>query len=134
MAETVEYVLDENGERIRVEHKHEGHPSTWSYKTRPLTDDTWRKFAVEIMEEYVEVYDQYLRGDVYGFELYEEESVEDAEDPDWNEIDSCWGFYGSDIMENGICDQVGCGLEEAIESGHYEEGEAVVYATSRYLF
>lgn len=46
MAETSEFVLDENGNRIREEHQHEGRPSTWSYKIRPLTDETWRKRAI----------------------------------------------------------------------------------------
>lgn len=37
----------------------------------------------------VETYDQYLRGDVYGYI---------AEGPNGEKIDSCWGFYGYDYM------------------------------------
>lgn len=36
----------------------------------------------------VEVFDQYLRGDVYGYRITDTELDE--------EIDSCWGFYGED--------------------------------------
>lgn len=43
----------------------------------------------------VEVYDQYLRGDVYGFKLM---------DDDDTEIDSCWGFFGDDHKTNGMMD------------------------------
>lgn len=131
----VEYVLDENGERIKVEHPCDGASSTWSYLTRPLTDETWRQRAIEIMKSEVEVYDQYLRGDVYGFNLYESEIPDDEDgDPDWNEIDSCWGFYGTDIVENGIADQAGCGLLEAVAAGEYEVGEAKEHTVTYYTF
>ena len=36
----------------------------------------------------VETYDQYLTGDVYGFRITNIDTDE--------EVDSCWGFYGSD--------------------------------------
>jgi hypothetical protein len=49
-----------------------------------------------IFKAEVETYDQFLRGDVWGFVL--EENGE--------EIDSCWGFYGHDWRENGISDHV----------------------------
>ena len=118
-----EYVLDENGERIRVEHKHDNGCITWSYKTRPLTDDTWRKRAIEIMEAEVEVYDQYISGEVYGYELFK------LVDGEWEEEDACWGFYGDDPEENGIVEQVGCGLAEALSEGRVEEGNAVTVAS-----
>jgi hypothetical protein len=134
IAETVEYVLDENGERIREDHKREGHPPTWSYKTRSLNDETWRKRAIEIMESDVKVYDQYLTGDVFGFTLYKSEMPEDGDEPDWNEEDSCFGFYGEDITQNGICDHVGCGIMEAIQTGRYKVGEAELHTRSYYTF
>ena len=49
----------------------------------------------------VETYDQYLRGDVYGFELLDSEG---------NKIDSCYGFFGNDIKKNGMLDY--CDLTE----------------------
>ncbi len=124
MRETCGYVLDENGERIKEEYKHENGPSTWGYKTEPLTDDNWRERAEEIIDGEVNVYDQYLRGDVYCYTLYEEQPAEEGEEPDWEEIDSCCGFYGDDVLESGMADQAGNGLTEAIESGEYETGTA----------
>jgi len=35
----------------------------------------------------VKTYSQYLQGDIYGYQI---------EDQEGNEIDSCWGFYGID--------------------------------------
>lgn len=46
----------------------------------------------------VEVYDDFLSGQVYGFVV---------KDADGEEVDSCWGFYGGDHKENGMLDQAG---------------------------
>lgn len=137
--EVRDYELDENGERIRVETVHSDGKVSWHFKTKMLTDETWRARAVEIMEGEVEVYDQYLRGEVYGYNLYRLGDAGDDEDEEFDEndaeeADSCWGFFGDDLLENGIPDQVGCGLQEALESGEYEEGQAVLHSRSYYTF
>lgn len=119
-----EYVLDEHGNRIREEHKHPGMPSTWSYKTRPLTEDTWKARAIEDIKAEVERYGQYVSNEVYYYKLYQAEPVEDGEEPEWEEIDCCGGFFGMDITESGIADEVGRGLSEAIEAGTYTQGTA----------
>jgi hypothetical protein len=67
--ELVGYVLDENGERIKEEHKHPNGQSTWSYKTEPLTDDTWKDRADEVIEAEVKTFDNYLTNNVYEFTL-----------------------------------------------------------------
>lgn len=115
----VEYVLDENGERIKIEHKHENSPSTYSYKTQPISEENWRKRASEHIDIEVETYDKYLRGEVYGYKL-EKEVVVEEKCPHcdeiiktyitWEEEDSCWGYYGDCLEENGIRDEV-CNLE-----------------------
>ena len=133
MKETRRLVLGEDGKPIRIEHKHEDGTSTYSFESEPLTEETWREEAVRHMESEVEVYDQYLRGDVYGYQLYV--NCGDEEEPDWNEEDSCWGFFGDDIMENGILDQAyGYGLKEAIEENRYETGKAALRTVSYYDF
>lgn len=113
--ELVAYVLDENGERIKEEHKHPNSPSTWSYKTQSLTDDTWKKRAEEVIDVEVETYNQYLMGDVYGYVLTQNitqqnkcphcgEVINEYEEKE--NIDSCWGFYGDCLEENGILDNI----------------------------
>ena len=52
----------------------------------------------------IETFDQYLTGDVYGFELLDDSG---------EEIDTCWGFYGYDWETNGIKD---CIREEHLEN------------------
>jgi hypothetical protein len=52
--------------------------------------------AEKCLRSEVAVYDDYLTGNVYGFIVEE----------DGEEIDSCWGFYGSDVRTNGMSDHL----------------------------
>ena len=99
------------------------------------TSDTWRERGYEILRGEVEEYDQYLRGEVYGYTLYESDIPEDEQAPDWTDAgESCWGFYGSDIEKSGIADNVGCGLSDAIQSGAYQTGVATLHRSYYYTF
>ena len=133
MEETVEILKDDGGEPIPEEHLHPDGSVTYGLKTRPLTEETWRARAIEIMEAEVDTYDQFLTGEVYGYTLYEADSFDD-DDVDWGEIDSCWGFYGDNLLENGILDQAGCGAAEAVKSKEYETGTAEKVTTVTYKF
>jgi hypothetical protein len=55
----------------------------------------------------VEVYDQYLMGDVYGFRVVKPTHCAECGHDDEEEIDACWGFYGSDPKKNGMMDHIG---------------------------
>lgn len=70
---------------------------------------------LKYLEGEVEVYDQFISGQVYGFIVEERPSVVfDADDEPvdldddelWEDIDSCWGFYGDDPFKNGISDHI----------------------------
>ena len=50
-----------------------------------IVDKKLKDHVYKILKGEVETYDQYLTGDVYGYIIT---------DPDGNETDSCWGFYG----------------------------------------
>ena len=52
----------------------------------------------EMLCSEVDLYNDYLSGNVYGFTLTDKENSE--------EIDSSCGFYGTDYIENGIFDYV----------------------------
>ncbi len=54
------------------------------------TKKEWRDLALTILRGEVEVYDQYLRGDCYG---YIEEKL--RPDGEWEELISCWGYYSA---------------------------------------
>lgn len=70
-----------------------------------LSPQRRQQLIKQLMGE-VEVYDQFITGDVWGFEVVREaRSIED--DDRWvkiEELDSCWGFFGDDIETNGIKD------------------------------
>lgn len=53
-----------------------------------------RNRIVSYLKGEVKTYNQYLTGDIYGFKTVCNECE--------TEIDSCWGFYGSDTKDNGM--------------------------------
>ena len=62
------------------------------YKVKKVSK-TLRKTVMDNLQCEVETYNQYLTGDVYGYVV---------EDPVDEEVDSCYGFYGSDFKDNGL--------------------------------
>ena len=97
------------------------------------TEENWRKVAKEVMEYDVKVYDDFLTGQVYGYQLYEADQPESPnEEPDWEMTDSCWGFYGDDIMKNGIADDVN--IKDIIKNGAYITGTVKEVCTVSYEF
>lgn len=83
----------------------------------------------------VEIYDQYLTGEVYGFVLHERTTCPYCDDsgkikdlpcpsckgqPVYEQIDSCFGFFGDKISENGITDH----LDPAVRQDLGLEGQA----------
>lgn len=93
----------------------------------PVTESEWRSKAIEVMEEDVKLYDQYLTGDVYGFTLYTNE------DNEWIESDSCWGFFGPDIVESGLIECLP-GAKGALEANECEFGRARAVRSVSYIF
>lgn len=63
----------------------------------------WDRNAIaDILQAEVREYDQYLTGDIYGFNVEEKMPC-----GHWEDTDSCWGFYGTDWEANGLADAVG---------------------------
>lgn len=98
-----------------------------------------KAIAEQNMKLEVKEYDNYLTGEVYWYTLYEqdgfvEDDVEESAEPNWVEIDSCGGFFGDDPIQNGMAYNAGNGLEEAIENGSYEKGEAERIVTTSWRF
>ena len=50
-----------------------------------------KKLQKQLVQE-VATYDEYLRGNIYGYSL----------ESDGEMIDSCMGFYGTDWVDNGL--------------------------------
>lgn len=66
-----------------------------------ITDEV-EKSVYRVLKGEVETFDQYLRGDVWGY-VVEKAKVYTAEDGDtiteWEHVDSCWGFFGEEEAE-----------------------------------
>ena len=69
-------------------------------------ESSWREKAKECLKSEVELYDMYLRGEVYGIVV---EEMED--DGEWYERESCWGYYsdsfGDDLVREIASDYIG---------------------------
>lgn len=68
----------------------------WIYCTKKKAREEWGKRkdylekARKCLEAEVAEYDQYLTGDVWGYVI---------ETPDGEQVDSCWGFFGSEYCK-----------------------------------
>lgn len=59
------------------------------YKVKRISKKLMEKVRQALIQE-VETYDEYLRGEIYGYEVL---------DADGEHLDSCWGFYGYEVKE-----------------------------------
>jgi hypothetical protein len=84
------------------------------------TEDNWKELADKYLEAEMETYDQYVRGEVYWFRLEKKVIKQDKcphcgevirEYDDMEDIDSCGGFYGDCLEENGILDNIGSDIK-----------------------
>lgn len=75
-----------------------------NYSVKRLTKAIIEK-GISHAESEIEILDQYIRGDVYGFKVIKVEKCNKGCEHE-EEEDSCWGFYGDDINENGILDHL----------------------------
>lgn len=71
------------------------------------SDSQYREpeYLKKIIEASVDEYDKYLRGDIYGFQLIQRKTC-DLGHTHEDIIDSCWGFYGDNVLENGMLDHL----------------------------
>lgn len=59
-------------------------------------DDDWKQRARKELVDEVKLYNQYLQGDCYGYWIDEYNPIDD----DWDNTDSCWGFYSDEWGED----------------------------------
>ena len=64
------------------------------------------------LEGEVETYDQYLRGDVYGYQIEGELCSH-----------SCWGFFGSDHEDSDLLPSARADIDDAVHCDQIENGE-----------
>ena len=75
-------------------------------------DHDWKKWAYAMMEAEMKTYDQYVRGEVYGY-MVEDEDGEKASDV---LLSGCWGYYEKDYMLEDTKDCIDTYLEKKHET------------------
>ena len=97
------------------------------YMTKAKAIENWgkkiltkavRQKAIDCLKSEIETLDQYLTGQVYGFRVF---------DPEGEELDSCWGFFG----ESDYCLSEGVAVAEYHEEQARKEASEVAYWQSR---
>ena len=69
----------------------------------PNADDiSWYVIAEEHIRDEVREYDQYITGDIWGYTLEKVTTCECCGKEETEDIDSMGGFYGNDILSNGM--------------------------------
>lgn len=94
----------------------------WIFQLCKPEDD--RNAVASLLRHEIEILDHYFTGETYGYTLYE------MKNRDWQEIDSCWGFYGDDLYENGIAEAVGISFVLT----DVQEGEAKKMGYTSYVY
>lgn len=67
-----------------------------------ITERNWMEAAQKLLETEVKIYDSYLQGQVYGAVIEEY----DSDSKEFDEIDSCWGFYSDNYDEEEILSEL----------------------------
>jgi len=70
---------------------------------------------ISILKSQVDLYDKYIRGDVYNFTVLEHTKCPHCGHVNYDIIDSCTGFYGMDWEENGLFEMAGVKSEQLVE-------------------
>lgn len=91
-----------------------------------FAEDTWRQWAINQMEKEVKEYNYYLTGEVYGYILYKKEHGT------WVRQESTFDVYPLTLA--ALADEVGLGLELAIQNGTCQYGIATPVVYTKYQF
>ena len=75
-------------------------------------EKTLQDRAEEIMVSEVKEYDQYLTGDVYGYDIVQVSHCEHCDKDTEETLDSCYGFYGMEYCRDDAVSQAKHILEE----------------------
>lgn len=84
----------------------------WIYATQEKIDELGEDWQTdekveEVLRGEIETYDQYLRGDVYGFRVVKLTKCKCCDHVSEEEEEAVWGYYGSDCAKNGVFDAAG---------------------------
>jgi hypothetical protein len=76
---------------------------------------SWDK-AWDAMTGETRMYAQWAAGEVYGYVIEEGKTCGHCDHTVWEEVDSCYGFYGRNIEANGMLDNVPSDMKEVLRN------------------
>lgn len=92
----------------------------WIYATYDDVKEEYGKIdsekAKKLLESEVETYDQYIKGEVYGYVLEKKIVCECCDNVEYEHIDSCWGFYGLEYLEEELKSSIKSEYEELVDN------------------
>lgn len=89
------------------------------YGWKIITKKRREQIAAHLVAE-VETYDQFLSGDVYGFQFESFAVYEDGREESLGDEASCSGFYGSDPATNGMADYLPVNIKDCEITGAFD--------------
>lgn len=94
---------------------------TWKKAREELGPDVTEERIRECLTTEVKTYDQYLRGDVWQFNLTRPPCPTCGNPGEI--VDSCSGFYGMDPLTNGMLNQLPQDVGDFLRKGDYTRGD-----------
>lgn len=72
-------------------------------RSRPadMDDEAWANALQDDMGAQADIYAAWAFGDTYGWQVCREIETDDG-DTELEELDACWGYYGTDFHQNGL--------------------------------
>ena len=104
------------------------------YTSRGYSQEDWAEVLIVLTPEFYEttgapkeneqkdlegaaqLFDHWAWGDVYGFKIYKETTCQCCGETKEEEIDSCYGFFGTDFLNNGMLDYFPEELHEKLKN------------------
>lgn len=117
------YLLDHSGLRMRTRNFRDCDPGAWDSgqvgyifcREDELEEGMSRKAALDRMQIEVDIYDAYIAGDCYGYNVVKLSTCPTCGSIEEEIEDSCWGFIGHDFSKNGMLDYLSAEVREVVE-------------------
>ncbi len=83
-----------------------------------IIEEYGQDYDIEKVRKYlvneIKTFNQYINGDIYGYQLIQINTCETCGHGDDEEIESCYGFYGTDFKNNGILENLDDEIKEEV--------------------
>lgn len=75
--------------------------------------------AEKAMDQEIEMLVQWCDGDIYGYTIEKAHGCDHCGHIKWENVDSCWGFYGDDIEKNGMLENLPSDMHAVLRAAQW---------------